>query len=159
MARLMQYNAMVLSQNNLRLQDHERAISLAESAAHCHPHPEVRDTFDICEFHILEASVAENFASREVMHFLGEEYARVGEQHKAGIGQCSLFKKTAKQREVQHRITPLSFCALLTVLNSPSAGKKEHKCLSFCEIIVNLFLRLPSASRADWSWSRTTYLP
>ncbi|CAE7406488.1 TMTC1 [Symbiodinium natans] len=43
------------------LEDHERAISLAESAAHCHPHP-------------------------EVMHFLGEEYARVGEQHKAA--QC-----------------------------------------------------------------------
>lgn len=43
------------------LEDHERAISLAESAAHSHPHP-------------------------EVMHFLGEEYARVGEQQKAA--QC-----------------------------------------------------------------------
>ncbi|CAE7281789.1 Ogt [Symbiodinium natans] len=46
------------------LEDHERAISLAESAAQCHPRPEV------------------------MMHFFGEEYARVGEPQTQKAAQC-----------------------------------------------------------------------
>ncbi|CAE7227742.1 unnamed protein product [Symbiodinium sp. CCMP2592] len=136
--------------------DHERAISLAESAAHSHPHP-------------------------EVMHFLGEEYARVGEQQKAA--QCfsrglelepnhlpslmelgQLAYRQANWHEAERLFTRIcevdrtDLDAIRWLALVKYKLRKDESCRQCCEGLLRVELQLQAGS-ADERWLTSLRLP